>query len=96
MKNKKKNSNYKINFEPKKKEKKNKGKVFLITFVCIFLALVIIAGLIFGISAAIKNKKAVVKYDGSIISPTILVNLFIIKLIIIFLRKLLACETCFI
>lgn len=62
MKNKKKNSNYKINFEPKKKEKKNKGKVFLITFVCIFLALVIIAGLIFGISAAIKNKKAVVKY----------------------------------
>ena len=61
MKKKRKNSNYKIAFESEVKDKKN-GKKFLITFVCIFLSLIIIAGLIIGIFAAIKNKKAVVKY----------------------------------
>lgn len=65
MKSKKKNSNYKIKFEPEKKVKKPKGKVFLITFVCIFLSLVLIAGIIITAVSISRDRKTVAKYQGA-------------------------------
>ena len=44
-------------------EKKRKN-VFLTTFICIFLALVLIFGAVLGIISIVKNSKAVVKYEG--------------------------------
>lgn len=45
---------------PQKKRK----NVFLITFICIFLALVLIFGAILGIISVVRNSKAAVKYEG--------------------------------
>lgn len=43
---------------------KKRKNVFLITFICIFLALVLIFGAILGIMSAVRNSKAAVKYEG--------------------------------
>lgn len=48
----------------KNKEQKRQKNVFLITFVCIFLALVLIFGAVIGIITLVKNTNAVVKYEG--------------------------------
>ena len=64
MKNKRKNSNYKINFEAEKNAKKANGKKFLITFVCIFLSIVILTAIIVGVVGIVNDRNAVVKYDG--------------------------------
>ena len=68
MKKKRKNSNYKINFEAEKQTKKIQGNKFLLIFVCIFLAIVVLVGSIVGISSAVKNANAAVKYKGVIIT----------------------------
>ena len=62
MKTKKKNSNYKIKFETEKNQKKAAGNKFLITFVCIFLAIVLTIGIIVGVTFAVNNRNAAVKY----------------------------------
>lgn len=68
MKNKKKNGNYKISFEAEKNAKKAAGNKFLITFVCIFLAIVLIAGIIVGAIGITRNKNAAAKYKGTTLS----------------------------
>ena len=50
----------KIQNNPKKKRK----NIFLTTFICIFLALVFVFGIVLGIITAVKNANAVVKYEG--------------------------------
>lgn len=68
MKKKKKNGNYKNNFEDVKNAKKAAGNKFLITFICIFLSIVLITGIIVGVVSFSKNKKAAVKYGSTTLS----------------------------
>ncbi len=63
MKNKRKNSNYKAQFEPMTPQAPKKSR-FMLIFVCIFVAAVILAGAILGIALGVKNSRAVVKYKG--------------------------------
>ncbi len=68
MKNKRKNSNYKISFATEKNAKKANGKRFLISFVCVFFAILLIVGIVVGVISAMKNKNATVKYSGATLS----------------------------
>ena len=52
------------NFEAEKNAKKANGKKFLITFVCIFLSIVILTAIIVGVVGIVNDRNAVVKYDG--------------------------------
>jgi len=60
---KKKNSNYKANFT-KAEAPTGRRNVALIAFVSIFVAVAIIVGAVFGITAAVKNSKAAFKYKN--------------------------------
>ncbi len=64
MKKKAKNSNYKAHFEPQRPPKTLKKSKFMLIFVCIFMAVLVLAGAVFGIALAVKNSKAVVSYNG--------------------------------
>lgn len=46
------------------KRHRSRKNVFLTTFICVFLALVLIFGAVLGIITAMKNLNAVVKYEG--------------------------------
>ena len=58
------NENQKRDSKIQKNPQKKRKNVFLITFICIFLALVLIFGAILGIISIVKNSKAAVKYEG--------------------------------
>ena len=64
MKKKRKNSNYKANFELEAQAKGGNQNKLLIGFIAAFLALVLIVGLIFGVRAIVRDRNSVLKYDG--------------------------------